>query len=355
MVLGQLNYELEGRQLTVGAGDHLDLGGDRGLTVEEYSFDSHFRRDLADFADSVHGRVVADDKFVWLQYWLFYYYNDKAWVIGGHECDWEVVQFGFDRETGQRALATFSQHNHPEGRAWDDVNVKSGPDGYGAIVYVALQSHANYFEPGDRKIAASPLPFDLSRLGIDWLEEVVPGNLPLVRPHVVSIDDPPSWAKWPGRWGEDHAAVRFGPLRDAGNSPDAPCLKRAWNDPYAFHHGQSLPTKRGDGRRGRRVSALPRPTVASATRVDRSLAVAIDQPSLTARRRGSRTLEPNRVSVVVRRRGALEPAFLKTAEPGTAATSVELPPKFRDDDLEVQVALADPLGRVSLSDPVLVT
>ena len=53
---------------------------------------------------------------VWLQYWMWSYYNPKHLLgLGKHEGDWEVVQIGL-ADAGEPEVATFSQHEGGEAR-----------------------------------------------------------------------------------------------------------------------------------------------------------------------------------------------------------------------------------------------
>ena len=92
----------------------------------------------------MYGRVKEDGGRIWLQYWLWCYYNPKHLLgFGKHEGDWEVVQIGLDAATTPE-VATYSQHENGEARDWD----KARRQGDHPIVYVAPLSHACYFEPG---------------------------------------------------------------------------------------------------------------------------------------------------------------------------------------------------------------
>ena len=86
---------------------------------------------------------------LWLQYWLFYYYNDfqllGPLVSGGkHEGDWELVQIRLG-PSEQPEQAVYTQHKTAESRPWADVR-KAGANT--PLVYVARGSHANYFRAG---------------------------------------------------------------------------------------------------------------------------------------------------------------------------------------------------------------
>ncbi len=168
--------------------------------------------------DKVYGRLTqANGGRVWLQYWLFYYFNDKSLAgIGLHEGDWEMIQIGLDPTGTRPEVATYSQHTYREKRDdWKDVRKLDGDDGP-PLVFVGLGSHASYFEPGIYRIEPFPLP-DHAR-----------GGGRRVRPELVEIDRTMRWIDWPGRWG------RMG-LRDDG-SPTGPRFhEEQWFRPDDFH------------------------------------------------------------------------------------------------------------------------
>ena len=69
----------------------------------------------------VYGRAVEADGRLWLQYWLWYFYNDYSLALGAglHEGDWEMVQFRMNGD--QPDIAVYAQHSHAEKRRWPDV------------------------------------------------------------------------------------------------------------------------------------------------------------------------------------------------------------------------------------------
>ena len=118
-------------------GDRLDAAGDPLPASRRFQADPAYR-------ERVYGRVKEDGGRVWLQYWLWCYYNPKHLLgLGKHEGDWEVVQIGLG-DDGTPEVVTFSQHEGGEARDWEDVKRQ----GDHPVVYVAPLSHACYFEPG---------------------------------------------------------------------------------------------------------------------------------------------------------------------------------------------------------------
>ena len=92
------------------------------------------------------GHVARDaDGRAWLQYWFFYYFNNKAFLgFGLHEGDWEMVQVGLDPR-GRPTAMTFAQHDHGERCAWKQAEIQ---DGTRPVVYVARGSQASYPRAG---------------------------------------------------------------------------------------------------------------------------------------------------------------------------------------------------------------
>src|SRR5262249_4319471 len=85
------------------------------------------------YADQVYGYANHNQPgALWLQYWFFYYYNDKALLgSGNHEGDWELVQVGIG--VGERPVAvTYSQHTSGERCDWAGVEKEDrAPGGRG--------------------------------------------------------------------------------------------------------------------------------------------------------------------------------------------------------------------------------
>src|SRR5215203_480308 len=105
------------------------------------------RKARPDLKNKLVARAVRDpdSSQLWLQYWLWYLYNDYnlAFNAGLHEGDWELVQLGMDGE--QPEVVVYAQHDQAERRGWGEV--RKTDDGR-PIVFSARGSHASYFEPG---------------------------------------------------------------------------------------------------------------------------------------------------------------------------------------------------------------
>jgi hypothetical protein len=209
----------------VRGGDRLDEAGD------PLSAARRFQADPA-YADRAYARAVPDGDAVWLQYWLWSYYNPKHLLgFGRHEGDWELVQVRLG-EDGEPEAATYSQHSHAEARDWEDVRRH---DGTHPIVYVAPLSHACYFRPG-----AHPYI-----LGVDNPD----GSQPPVLPRLEALGP---WSAWDGRWG---ASVGVLGGRLGGRSPASPARQGdKWGRPRAWHAGAKRRAPLREGSRAVRLA-----------------------------------------------------------------------------------------------------
>ena len=184
----------------------------------------------------VYGHAVEANGRVWLQYWLWYFYNDYqlSFALGTHEGDWEMVQFRMDDDAGHPDIAIYAQHRYGEMRPWEDVEKFPG-DADRAIVYVARGSHASYFEAGFHQTEA-------------WYD-LADGKRRMKHKPALQIlgDDDPAWVRWPGRWGDTVAASDGLSKAVTSNSPDGPGVKKQWlqpdkmldNPPAVSKHGKA--------------------------------------------------------------------------------------------------------------------
>ncbi len=213
-----------------------------GKNYVEASREMHTR---PGYANHVYGHAKKDEKgSLWLQYWFFYYYNDKAFLgFGLHEGDWEMVQLRLGAD-GTPDVATYAQHSHGERAEWKDVETEEGPEGPVPVVYSSRGSHAAYFRRG--VYTQAPIVPDQNDAGG-----------PLVRPELNVIENKePAWVAWPGRWGNSKALV--GPI--GSNSPDGPRFHGSWRDPLAFHE-EARPAEELGRVAGARLAMPPTPTV----------------------------------------------------------------------------------------------
>ena len=186
-------------------GDRLDEVGDHLAASRRFQGDPAYR-------ERVYARAKPDGDRLWLQYWLWCYYNPKHLLgFGKHEGDWEVVQIGLGAGDTPE-VATYSQHASGEAREWEDVKRR----GDHPVVYVAPLSHACYFEAG-----AHPYP-----IGVDNPDDTLPPILP-------RLEEFGSWDDWTGRWGNS-TGVRGGAW--GGRSPASPGRQtQKWEHPATWH------------------------------------------------------------------------------------------------------------------------
>jgi hypothetical protein len=169
-------------------------------------------------SDVVYGRARRDSEGrLWLQYWFFFYYDDKGLLgLEQHEGDWEVLQIRIGENSDPDAV-TFARHATADCLSWGQVRLAETEDGPVAVVHPARGSHAPLPHPGS--FAAPGVPDHNDGLG------------PLVRPRLETIaDDGPGWALWPGRWGSTRRREYF-----EANSPRGPRAHPCWWDPAELH------------------------------------------------------------------------------------------------------------------------
>lgn len=187
--------------------------------------------------DAVYGRVVHTDTRIVLQYWLFYYDNPLLlpptpfgtfWQ--SHEGDWELVNVILDA-SGKPQQAAYSQHCSGQRRVWDDVEVR---DGTHPVAYVALGSHANYFEPSGL-VPITCIPSFVPPLAfLQIADQVVAG--PTTKTSIHKIEGT-EWSEFPGRWGESEyffTPIALGPVPAGtalpfGLGPASPPFQANWN------------------------------------------------------------------------------------------------------------------------------
>jgi len=198
---------------------------------------------------TVYGRVTRDDKRIVLQYWLFYYDNLYRYpflppgaIWQSHEGDWEVVNVVLSKTRRPLSIG-LSAHCSGETRPWSEAERRKGHP----TVYVALGSHANYFEPGlhgfDRAClpaqviaffeqAGLPLPADAAAEG-----PAAGPTRPGVEPAGIArvSGDSPSWIAFPGFWGELQYFNAPPPIGTQvfGTSPVGPAFHAVWQEPLA--------------------------------------------------------------------------------------------------------------------------
>ena len=119
-----------------------------------------------------HGRVVRQDGWIVLQYWLFYPFNDwRSGFFGAndHEADWEKIFVYLSESEGGEVSpewVAYAAHNYTGDdlrRRWDDPEVEKV--GEHPVIYVGAGSHASYYAPGEYLTELPlPLPRPLARV-----------------------------------------------------------------------------------------------------------------------------------------------------------------------------------------------
>jgi hypothetical protein len=229
-----------------------------------------------------HGRVLRQDGWLVLQYWLFYPFNDwRSGFFGAndHEADWEkVMVFLSESEGGEvrpewTAYAAHEYTGDNLRRRWDDPELEKV--GEHPVVHVGAGSHASFYSPGEYLTELelnfpAPIARTTDRMRRFWRRTLrqyageaaapdrdgAPGSfvIPFVdyaRGDGLSVgpggdrewdpprligDPVPDWVSgYRGLWGlytrdpfkgEDAPA---GPMYDRGGGPD-----RAWYDPVGW-------------------------------------------------------------------------------------------------------------------------
>jgi hypothetical protein len=164
----------------------------------------------------IYGRAVEVKERLWLQYWMWYFYNDYQLALGfgTHEGDWECVQLRIGPDGDVPDVAVYAQHRRGEKRDWEDVETLPGGDT--PVVYVARGSHAAYFEAGYHQTEA-------------WYD-IADGKRPAPALALEIIEDATHpWMRWPGRWGDTTPQDRGIDLDQS--SPTGPGTKRHWHNP----------------------------------------------------------------------------------------------------------------------------
>ena len=173
--------------------------------------------------DVVYGHEVEAEGDRFLQYWLYYAYNDQDRGIlrtGRHEGDWEFVQLRMAPD-GAPVAMTFAQHSGAERCGWGEIETTSVDGDTAPVVYVANGSHAAYPRAGT---ADRPWPDP---------NDVADGEGLEVRPDVDEIaDEHPAWVQRAQPWGGSVA----GWFPGEQSSPLGPFFKAddRWHDPAAF-------------------------------------------------------------------------------------------------------------------------
>ena len=216
--------------------DFLDAHG------RDYVADSRRMHGNAQYADRCYGHIVREANGTrWLQYWFFYYYNDKSFMgIGLHEGDWEMIQLRLDANDTP-TIATYAHHSEGEGFRWADLHRRKVGSYEVPVVYVGRGSHASFAKPGQHQ-TMWPLPPDYAD-----------GKGEKKRPVLETISNATSWVPWPGKWGS------------SDSSPRGPAQHGQWRDPAAWHREVSSASVRSTRARARAAPSPPEPPAPTLT------------------------------------------------------------------------------------------
>lgn len=285
--LGFLGAPLYASGRTAADTDYLDAAN------TSYQQDAQRLR-AAGYGDRIYGRVATAAGRTWLQYWLFYYYNQQNVLgFGVHEGDWEFAQIALDAD-GAPTIATYAQHGDGERCTWTQVQRTSAGT---PVVFVALASHASYFTSG--VTSRGLLPADNHR-----------GSGYRVRPQLEVVTPSTPFMAWRGRWG------------GSSSSPIAPRRQGSWTDPAGFEATAAActaPSSAAAATRRATRSSVPAPRL-QVRRTDRQVFVDYRFPALRhdARRR------PVTLLVSVARAGAPGVATARRATVRTRSGTVRL-------------------------------
>ena len=198
--------------------------------LEEYS-------KITDKSIIYHGHQTEDNGYTVLQYWFFYAYNPWGayeFGINIHEGDWEMVSI-FLEPQGEELIpryAAYSAH-HDSGdevtRVWDEVE----KIGVHPIVYVALGSHANYFDNGLNGLHFRKELPGLVDVTTPHGRHIGPGqDIEWDEPFILEDGNLPLWAdNYDGKWGADWK-IDDGKLKDGLSGPKGPKFQGdKWDNP----------------------------------------------------------------------------------------------------------------------------
>ena len=269
-----------------------------GDTTRDYQAHATALHRNPEYADRVYGHARRDRQGrLWLQYWLFYYYNDFRLLglfgAGKHEGDWELVQIRLNANE-QPEQAVYSQHKTAETRAWAATPKR----GATPLVYIARGSHANYFSAGGH--------------GLDQAD----GKGPRVTPALEVLGDTePAWLLWPGAWGDTKA----GNSPMDSSSPISPGRRTHWLNPSALAGAAPAPE----------TQPLPPPET-TARRAGDKLVIGFDAPP-----------DAETLVVAVRPKGETAPAQTHAFKLDGTRGEVEVPAGDGDYDVWTSVAGSD--------------
>jgi hypothetical protein len=297
--LAHLGPKTYANGITVRPGDAI------GETTRDYAAHAAALHRKPAYKDRVYGHARHDPQGrLWLQYWLFYYYNDfqlaGPFLSGGkHEGDWELVQLRIGL-AGRPEQAVFSQHKAAESKPWANVR-KATNSPTTPLVYVARGSHANYFRSGSHWTGV-------------WFDQA-DGKGPQITPTLEIVGDDEPWMLWPGLWGDTKSTGS--PVDSA--SPNSPGCRPHWLDPSKL---VTAPP--------RQAPPTPAPPRTSVQSTKDTVVLVYEAPP-----------EAATLVVALRRKGSDEPAVTKAIPLDGRKGELELPSRDRDYDVWTSVVAPD--------------
>jgi hypothetical protein len=216
---------------TYANGTQVDKGDVIGVRGRDYRVQYvRLRTSRPELNNRVYARAAEVNGRLWLQYWMWYFYNDYQLALGfgTHEGDWESIQLRMGIDGDVPDVAVYAQHRHGEKRSWTDVEKQPGGDA--PVVYVARGSHAAYFEAGFHQTEA-------------WYDVADGKRRPRAKPTLEIVDSKTHpWLLWPGRWGDTMPRDPKNQLDQA--APTGPGTKRHWRNPDTLLDEARAPVRR---------------------------------------------------------------------------------------------------------------
>lgn len=181
------------------------------------------------YPDTLYARVFSSIDHIALQYWFFYYFNDWR---NNHEGDWEQITIVFNsgnlsaivHEGIKPDRVGYSQHNRGMHATWEKLeSLGEISEGNHPNVYVALGSHANYFQSGDYYLERIRRDQARGASSLSYKIQLLPDD-----PQTVTCEEG-GWLEYAGRWGE----LLFG---TGTSGPRGPKFQEqnTWNDPIGW-------------------------------------------------------------------------------------------------------------------------
>jgi hypothetical protein len=229
----------------------------------EVQYRPHRRKD----EHTCYTRCFRQDRYLVLQYWFFYAFNDwrsRAHGVNDHEADWEQVTIFCAERDGDVTpkWVVYSAHDEQGDdlrRRWDDPDITRIGDQ--VVVFAGLGSHSGAYLPGDylvtfdrdslghlytlgRRISRTLLPWtraeERNAVGAPYIDyargdgEVVGEGARTWRRE--RIDDDTSWVvDYEGLWGHDTEDPFGGERGPAGPRYErGGIVRRSWANPVAW-------------------------------------------------------------------------------------------------------------------------